>query len=187
MTATADDTIAVGTKVVLRRKRSSDARDDYQWRCDPDLARYDGAPPLRMSYSDFLSTFSYELSNVSPYRETFAIEDEHENHIGNIMYYNADLRRGDAELGVSIGERLRWGQGYGTDAVMTFLRFLFQDTDLRRIYLHTLEWNLRAQRSFQKAGFATVKTSWRNGLKFVVMEVEREKFLEEKGPPKQSG
>jgi len=45
---------------------------------------------------------------------------------------------------------------------------------MRRIYLNTLDWNLRAQRSFNKAGFVTIGTSRRGFHAFVTMEIRRE-------------
>jgi RimJ/RimL family protein N-acetyltransferase len=44
---------------------------------------------------------------------------------------------------------------------------------MNRLYLHTLDWNRRAQRAFQKAGFTVSGTSWRDGHTFMVMEARR--------------
>ncbi len=103
-----------------------------------------------------------------------AIEDESGRRIGNVMYYNVDRWRKEAEIGISIGQREYWGRGYGSDAVRTLVRYLFRATDLRRLYLHTLDWNVRAQRAFYKAGFRPCGTAYRNGHTFVVMEVRRD-------------
>src|SRR3989304_4362207 len=61
-------------------------------------------------------------------------------HIGNIMYYNHDSARREAELGISIGRRDCWAQGYGADAVAALVSYLFRETELQRLYLHTLDW-----------------------------------------------
>ena len=45
-----------------------------------------------------------------------------------------------------IGDRRFWGKGYGNDAVNTLVRYVFTETRLRRVYLHTLDWNQRACR-----------------------------------------
>ena len=39
--------VARGAKVVLREKRPSDAADDYAWRSDAELARFDAARALQ--------------------------------------------------------------------------------------------------------------------------------------------
>jgi RimJ/RimL family protein N-acetyltransferase len=179
---TVDDVIAEGLLVRLRRKRLSDAEDDYHWRCDPELARFDAAAPLRASFDDFLTTFRDELRLPSPFRRVLGVEDRIGNHIGNVMYYNIDERRGEAELGITIGDKRYWNQGYGTDIVRTFLHHLFTDMNMRRIYLNTLDWNVRAQRAFQKAGFRTCGTSRRGAHSFVTMEARREWLLDAEPP-----
>lgn len=168
------DAVARGERVVLRRKRLSDVERDYRWRSDPELAAFDATQPLRSSYADFSALYREELEYPGPFRHILALEDAHGKHIGNTMYYNLDERRGEAELGITIGDRAYWGQGYGTDAVRTLVHYLFQTTPLQRIYLHTLEWNQRAQRCFQKAGFVACGRRRRNGHDFVVMEIRHQ-------------
>ena len=58
-----------------------------------------------------------------------------------------------------IGNRDYWGLGYGTDSVNALLGHIFTTTTLDRVYLHTLDWNVRAQRAFAKSGFREVQAS----------------------------
>ena len=176
---TVDDLVAQGMLIRLRRKRLADAEDDFEWRRDPELARFDAAAPLRSSFDDFLTTFQDELRMPSPFRRVFAVEDAEGHHIGNVMYYNIDERRGEAELGITIGDKRYWNHGYGTDIVRTFLRYLFTEMNMRRIYLNTLDWNVRAQRAFQKAGFRFCGYNRRGPHSFVTMEARREWLLPE--------
>ncbi|GBD11967.1 hypothetical protein HRbin23_01652 [bacterium HR23] len=166
-----------GQKVLLREKLLSDAPDDYRWRSDEELARLDAAPPLRMPFQEYLRFYQDELRYPYPWSRRFAIDTLDGKHIGNCMYYDIDYTTGEAELGIMIGEKDYWNQGYGTDAVKTLLHHIFTETPLKRIYLHTLEWNTRAQRSFAKAGFVPVRTVRRNGQTFVRMEITRERWL----------
>jgi RimJ/RimL family protein N-acetyltransferase len=103
------------------------------------------------------------------------------------MYYDIDLRRKRAELGIMIGDRQYWGKGYGTDAVKTLLFHVFTKTEIDFIYLHTLEWNQRARRAFEKAGLREVKKVRRGGLDFIEMEISRidweQKGLSDTGAP----
>ena len=170
MTTTVEGEVARGELVVLREKRLGDAHNDFRWRTDTELARFDAARPFGATYHDYLALFRDELTYPSPYRRSLAIEDMDGRHIGNAMYYNIDTIRREAEIGITIGERDYWGKGYGTDAVKTLVRVIFQATGFRRIYLKTLEWNVRAQRSFEKAGFRVCGRSRRGGNAFVVME-----------------
>lgn len=172
-----DDTVVEGERVRLREKRLADAANDYAWRSDPELARYDAAQPLRIDFRDFMLLYAEDLQHPSPLRHTYAIEDEHGRHIGNVMYYNIDQRRRQAELGITIGVTGRWGRGYGTDAVRALLGHIFEATKLTRVVLNTLTWNARAQRAFIKAGFRPVGRERRDGFDFVLMDVSRDDFL----------
>ena len=94
------------------------------------------------------------------------------------MYYDIDNRRRETELGIMIGDRAYWSKGYGTDAVDTLLKYIFTETHMKRVYLHTLDWNERAQKSFGSPGFRQVKRVRKRGLDFIQMEVLREEWEE---------
>jgi RimJ/RimL family protein N-acetyltransferase len=174
MLATPDDVAARGRRVILRHKRLSDGANDYVWRCDEELARFDAAPPLRTTFVNFHASLTAQQRYPDAGRRSFAIEDEGGRHIGNVMYYN--LREEDeAELGITIGDRSYWGQGYGSDAVQALVRLLFRSKGLRRVFLHTLDWNTRAQRCFGRAGFVPQGTVWRDGQNFILMELRRDR------------
>ncbi|MCH7653586.1 MAG: GNAT family N-acetyltransferase [Chloroflexi bacterium] len=162
-----------GEKVILREKRIEDAPEDYAWRVDEELARLDATRPLRMSYADFQRFSQEEMGYPSPRSKRLAIDTHDGTHIGNIMYYDIDLRRKESELGIMIGDRDYWGKGYGTDSVDSLLGHIFINTEITRVYLHTLEWNERARKSFAKSGFKEVKKVRRSGMDFVLMEIWR--------------
>jgi RimJ/RimL family protein N-acetyltransferase len=172
--------LARGTRIVLREKTLDDAEQDYEWRRDPELATFDAARPYTGSLKDYVSIFGDELRYPSPYRKTIAVEDHEGRHIGNVMYYNADFHRKEAEIGVTIGLREYWGRGYGTDLLRTFAGYLFESLALERIYLKTLDWNLRAQRCFENAGFTRYGTSRRGEYNFILMDIRRGEYNSDK-------
>ena len=175
-----------GEKVVLREKRIEDAPSDHAWRSDQELAGLDATRPLRMSYADFIRYSQEELDHPNPRSKRLSIDTLAGKHIGNCMYYDIDQRRGEAELGIMIGDRAYWGKGYGSDSVECLLNHLFTTTNLNRIYLHTLKWNQRARRSFAKSGFREVKEVRRSGKDFLLMEVLRSEW-EGRGMSEQRG
>jgi RimJ/RimL family protein N-acetyltransferase len=73
--------------------------------------------------------------------------------IGEIDLGGISLTHGDGFVGISIGEREFWGKGYGTEAMDLILRFAFLELNLQRISLDVFEYNPRAIRSYEKAGF----------------------------------
>ncbi len=164
-------------RVRLRRKHMQDALNDFRWRRDPEIARYDAAMPLTKTFTEFLDQFERDLYGADPLRRMFALEIPDGTQIGNIMYYNADDSRLVAELGISIALPEHRGRGLGTEAVVSFLRFIWNELPFRVIYLHTLQWNERAIHCFEKAGFSPTARVLRQREWFLRMEVRREWWL----------
>ena len=73
--------------------------------------------------------------------------------IGDIGLDAVRNGHGDTFVGIGIGEREYWGKGYGTDAMRVVLRFAFTELNLHRVSLNVFEYNPRAVRSYEKAGF----------------------------------
>jgi RimJ/RimL family protein N-acetyltransferase len=162
------------SKVVLRQKRLSDARNDFTWGTDEELSRLDAARPLALTFREAQILYEDELAYPQPRKQRFAIETRSGLHIGNCMLYDINKFKGQAELGIMIGDRRFWGKAYGTNAVRLLLEHIFTETKLNRIYLHTLDWNIRAQKSFEKSGFVSKGPVHRDGHNFLTMEITRE-------------
>jgi len=174
-----------GKKVRIREKKPEDASNDYTWSRDAELSRLDAAHPLNSSLSNYISEYTAELRYPSLTRRRYAIETMEGIHIGNCSYYNIDLKRNEAEVGVMIGNRDYWGKGYGTDIIQTLVDYVFANTKFKRLYLKTLDWNLRAQHCFQKSGFKPYNQLVRDGYNFILMELSRERWQKIKSELKQ--
>ena len=73
--------------------------------------------------------------------------------MGNCGFINTDWENRSAEIGLHIGEKKYWDQGFGTKAMRLILKHGFDSLNFHRIYLRVFETNQRAIRSYQKAGF----------------------------------
>jgi RimJ/RimL family protein N-acetyltransferase len=143
--------LIAGRLVRLRARRLDDAERAVAWINDPEVARF-----LILRYPQSLEE-EREWLRGTP-RAGFhgvhlAIETLDGVHIGNIDLRNVQPENRTAELGVMIGDKRYWSQGYGSDAVRTLTRFAFQMMNLQRVHLQTYEYNVRAQSAFKKAGF----------------------------------
>ncbi|MBV46382.1 MAG: GNAT family N-acetyltransferase [Dehalococcoidia bacterium] len=167
-----------GEKVRVREKRVKDIQNEYSWRVDPELSRLDATKPMTMSYEDFFRYSKEEMQFPNYRSKRLAVETLEGVHIGNIMYYDLNMQNRQAEVGIMIGDKDYWSNGYGTDTVNTLLRHLFTILELDRVYLHTLSWNYRAQASFAKSGFKLVRNVKRGGQDFILMEVLRSAWEE---------
>jgi len=166
-----------GGRIILRDKRSDDAENDYRWRSDPELARLDAAIPLTMSFERYLKLFEDQMKYPTPGSHHYSIDTLDGRFIGNCMYYDMDTVNLEAELGIVIGDRDYWSDGYGYDAVTTLLDHMFNARNLKRVYLHTLEWNGRAQKSFSKCGFNAARPVRRMAHDFILMDVLRDDWF----------
>ena len=66
---------------------------------------------------------------------------------GNIKFH------ADAFVGIGIGEPEYWSKGYGTEAMRLILAYAFLELNLHRVSLDVFEYNPRAIRAYEKAGF----------------------------------
>ena len=167
------------SKIVLRKKSLTDAQDDYNWQTDPELAQLDAMPLVTLTFEEYLSAYTIELRYPAPTRRSFAVETLDGKHIGNCVYYNVDEEKGEAELGIMIGNRDYWNKGYGTDAITTLVNHIFQQTNLSRMYLKTLDSNIRAQKCFQKCNLTPYGHLVRDGFNFMLMEIHRKQWQEQ--------
>jgi RimJ/RimL family protein N-acetyltransferase len=75
------------------------------------------------------------------------------NPIGRIDFEQLDEAMRSAEVMIVIGEPDERGKGYGADAMIALLRYLFHQRGLHRVALTVIAWNDRAIRSYEKIGF----------------------------------
>ena len=92
-----------------------------------------------------------ELSSASYYFGIRTLADD--KLIGELGLDVINWSGRDAFVGLGIGETEYWSKGYGTDVMNVLLRFAFTEVNLRRVTLTVFEYNPRAIRSYEKAGF----------------------------------
>tara|TARA_B100000686_G_scaffold226610_1_gene233902 strand:+ start:4783 stop:5358 length:576 start_codon:yes stop_codon:yes gene_type:complete len=162
-----------GSITNIRTKKVDDLELDYIWRTDPLLCALDATVPIEISIKHFINQETDDLKFPVPWSEKFAIETKEGKHIGNCMYYDIDMINQEAEVGIMIGDKNYWDKGYGCDALNTLVDYIFEFTNIHRLYLHTLLTNKRAQNSFKKSGFKKVKEVRKEGMNFMFMEIKK--------------
>ena len=125
------------------------------------------------AFADYIIEYRDMLKHSSEFRRQLAVDTREGQHIGNCVWYNIDRVGREAEVGIMIGERDYWNKGYGTDTMLALVDYIFRHTNFKRVYLKTLEKNLRAHKSFQKVGFIPNGHLQRDGYEFQLMELSR--------------
>ena len=75
------------------------------------------------------------------------------NAVGSVYLRDIDETHHKAEYGIFIGEEAALSKGYGTEAAQLMLQYAFETLHLHKVMLRVLAENVRAQRSYEKAGF----------------------------------
>ena len=76
--------------------------------------------------------------------------------IGNCGLHDIDHVDRKAEFGIFIGDKSFWNKGYGTEATKLILDFGFNVLNLNSIMLRVFEYNARAMKCYEKAGFKEI-------------------------------
>jgi len=123
-------------------------RDTEYWRL---LAAEPAMPYTKKQVKEFVEK---ELLGDHPDLFFFMIRSLQDDRIlGETGLDGVEWNHGESFVGISIGEREFWGTGYGTDAMQVLLRYAFCELNLHRVSLTVFEYNPRAIRSYEKAGF----------------------------------
>lgn len=138
-----------GEKVILRALTSADAEAYARWLNDMDAAmnaRGDGCMPLSPEEGrDYVARNAWN---------TFAIERISDGKlIGNCSYFDVDHQSRACRVAILIGDAEDRGKGYGKDAMLTLLKFLFHHRNMYRVALEVYEYNKPAAALYEKLGF----------------------------------
>jgi len=131
------------------------AESEIRWQRDTEFHRLANGNPAELhSEKKIKEWFEKRMSDDNPSRFNFSIRALADDRlIGFIGLYLPFTHGCDAWVGIGIGERDYWGKGYGTDAMRVILRYAFNELNLHRVSLALHEYNTRAYRSYEKAGF----------------------------------
>ncbi len=133
----------------------TDAAILARWSRDAEYARLlDTEPAFPRSAQRAKEDIEQWIERERPDGIEFMIRKLDDNQLlGFVGLANIQWTHGDAFVGIAIGEREYWGKGFGTDAMRVMLHYAFTELNLHRVSLEVFEYNTRAQRSYQKAGF----------------------------------
>lgn len=143
-----------GKRVRLRAVEREDVNKFHEWVNDPEVTRgltlY-----LPMSMTDEENWFN-SLMKRDQEEKALAIEVRKGRNwklIGNCGVFGIEHLNSSAELGIMIGDKSEWDKGYGSEVMLLLLRHGFETLNLNRAFLRVYVDNVRAVRSYEKAGF----------------------------------
>jgi ribosomal-protein-alanine N-acetyltransferase len=161
-------------RLTLRSMRMGDARDIFEYSCDPQVARH----VLWDAHQNIHQTRAYIRYVLRQYRagmpSSFCIQLKDTGKvIGTIGFMWVSAENRSAEVGYSLS-RTYWNQGYMTEALAAILRFGFETLNLNRIEAQHESDNPASGRVMVKVGMlreGTLRSRLFNKTKFVDVEL----------------
>ena len=164
-----------GHKTRLRPMRPDEAPLLYEWAIDSEVQLFLGGRGRYKDLDDFLRDWQpHYFDGSRPDRgRCFTIETlpararADGRPIGMIRYHGFHAVDRCTDIDIVIGDSAYRDRGYGTDAIRAFLAFLFDTVGFHRVWLGTYDYNVRAQRAYEKCGFVregvTRQSDWVDG------------------------
>ena len=147
----------IGEQIRFRAIEKEDLPIFVKWLNDPEV-RQGLSMIMPLSLAEEENWFE-ELLKKPQYEKPLAIEIQPDPQldewifVGNCGLFGINWQNRFAEVGIFIGEKGYWNQGFGTKSIRLILKYGFEDLNLHRIWLRVFENNTRAIRSYEKAGF----------------------------------
>jgi len=140
-----------GRLIRLRAIEPSDAQRATVWINDREvtknlMARYPISLAAEREWAESASKSEYQEVRL-------AIETLERAHIGFCGLHHGRPEDRHAELGIMIGDKDYWNRGYGTDAMLTLVRFAFDTLNMHKVTLGVFAPNERARAVYRKIGF----------------------------------
>jgi RimJ/RimL family protein N-acetyltransferase len=171
-----------GKKVFLRIYENSDISYLLKWYNDYELNKLAGWSNSKVSASklkyNMARSFGSDPMNLM-------VDDLNGKPIGTIQLYDFNQQDKSCKLGIRIGDKDYWSQGYGGDAVKTIVEYAFLSLDINRVDLRVYEYNERAAHCYEKCGFKfegrTRKSAYIDGAYYdeILMGLLKSDFLKE--------
>ncbi len=141
-----------GSLTRIRPYDPADLDELYSWYCDQEYAYWvSGSWPL--AYLLRRDDFEHEYIDSDPHR--YVIADLEDNPIGTVGFDQVNTPARSARIFIGIGRKELWGNGFGKDALRSFIRFMFKQWNFNRITAETWELNRRAISCYESLGFKT--------------------------------
>jgi len=115
------------------------------WLNDPEVCRFNDHhffPYTEQEANDYIKSVA-DKKNIIALQ---IIEKESGTHIGNLSLYNINYIYRSAGIGILLGEKDFWGDGYAKEAICKIIAHGFMELGLNRIFCGTSENNTAMQK-----------------------------------------
>ncbi|HNT23103.1 MAG TPA: GNAT family protein [Anaerolineales bacterium] len=140
-------------RIHLRAFEPEDYKLTSQWRADPEITDLLGGNLFYVSSEREKKWVEEKIFNDVTNIYLAICLNENQDMIGYLSITSLDLRNRKAELGIIIGRKDLWNQGYAREAIRLGLEHLFFQLNLRRVHAYVLEEHESSLALFRRSGF----------------------------------
>lgn len=141
-----------GKKIYLRAMEPEDM--PYYWDMinDPDVSLKVVGWSFPVSKQEQVNWYNRVIGDRNNQRFTIVLK-ETEKPIGMVTLCEIDWQNRSASHGIKLHPDCPKGQGIGTDAVMTLMRYAFEEVNLNRLDGGWITYNTASKRLYEKCGW----------------------------------
>lgn len=146
-----------GKKTIVRNLKREDVDKRLKWKPYPDPLYYHyNRPPVSRVEKELW----YMRKKEDPDLVYLSIDNLEHELIGFLSLFKIDRKNKSSEVGIYLGYEFI-DQGYGTDALLTLMKYYFEELSYDRLFLDVATLNKRAIRCYEKCGFKHVRTRFK--------------------------
>lgn len=141
-----------GNSIYLRFIQESDLEEYYAFLQDPEMNRLTGSQKefTRVEIVDWIKKISLKHEDRI---DLMIMLKETDELLGEVVLNEIDPINRSANIRIGIQGTHHRGKGYGTEAIISMLRYGFKTVKLHRIHLGVYAFNPRAIHVYEKIGF----------------------------------
>ena len=141
-----------GERITIKPIKLKDAYSMTNWgkHKNPLLFDYNLPPLTKKEIKEW-----YKFKTGESSKKYYSIFNEHDRFIGYMGIKNIRRILRQATFGIVLDPNYV-NQGYGTETIMTYLNYFFNQKNMRILYLEVAKFNKRAIRCYEKSGFKVI-------------------------------
>lgn len=128
-----------GKIVTLRAIEREDLPIFRDWANDPEIQYLVGGWHFPTNIDEQIKWF--ESLSIQSLNQRFAIDTDEQGLVGTATLVEINWKDKNASQGLIMGNKQIRGKGYGTDTVMTLMRYAFEELGLHRLTTTIIEYN----------------------------------------------
>ena len=142
----------IGKKIYLRAMEPDDMELFRKMTNDPEMEKRIVGWSFPVARAQQLKWYESSINSKSEIRLSVVLRKD-DSLLGMLNLVDIDWKNGTAQHGIRLADNVPRREGIGTDAVMTLMKYAFEELRLHRLEGGWLVNNIASQRLYEKCGW----------------------------------